>query len=172
MQLETPSFVAKKDRFWQMVHQLNQIVNIHCNLLSSCQRFFVLLFFKGGAGVAIGVETGNLFLLMFVIGMETLSCLPKRVKLRGFLPGWKVKGKGSKGMDVSYLLFMWFEALLDLRINLEKSELILVGRVEDIRELVNEFRCKVVTLPSTYLGFSLVAPFKFVAIWDCFEERF
>ena len=171
MQLETP-LVAKKDRFWQMVDQLDQIVNTHCNLLSYCQRFFVCLFFKVGAGMAGGVETGNLFLLMFVIGMETLSCLPNRVKFGGFLPGWKVKGKGSKGMDVSYLFFMWFEALLDLRINLEKSEVILVGRVEDIRELVNEFRCKVVTLPSTYLGLSLVDPFKFVAIWDCFEERF
>lgn len=32
-------------------------------------------------------------------------------------------------------LLMWFEAILGLRINLEKSEIILVGRVENIEDL-------------------------------------
>ncbi|RVW55079.1 hypothetical protein CK203_067115 [Vitis vinifera] len=39
-----------------------------------------------------------------------------------------------------------------LRINLEKSELILVGRVENIDDLAMEFGCRVGSLPSTYLG--------------------
>ncbi|KAL6312823.1 hypothetical protein AAG906_024678 [Vitis piasezkii] len=32
--------------------------------------------------------------------------------------------------------------------------------------------CKVGSLPSTYLGMSLGAPFKSVAVWDGVEERF
>lgn len=68
---------------------------------------------------------------------------------------------------------MWFEAMSRLRINLEKSEFLPVGRVENIKELAHEFGCKVGTLPSTYLGFPLLgASFKSVAVWDGVEERF
>ena len=56
--------------------------------------------------------------------------------------------------------------------NLEKSELIPVGRVENVEELAEEFGYKVGRLPSTYLGMSLGAPFKFVAAWNGTEERF
>ena len=44
---------------------------------------------------------------------------------------------------------MWFEVVLGLRINLEKSELILVGRVEDIDDLAMDFGCRVGNLPFT-----------------------
>ena len=37
--------------------------------------------------------------------MEALSCLLKRAKLEGFFLGWKVKGRGGEGLDVSHLLF-------------------------------------------------------------------
>ncbi|KAJ9675675.1 hypothetical protein PVL29_024544 [Vitis rotundifolia] len=67
---------------------------------------------------------------------------------------------------------MWFEAVLGLRINLEKSELIPVGRVENIEDLALEFSCRVGSLPSTYLGLPLGAPFKSVSVWDGVEERF
>ena len=67
---------------------------------------------------------------------------------------------------------MWFEAILGLRANLEKSELILVGRVENVEELAEEFGYKVGKLPSTYLGMPLGAPFKSVAAWNGIEERF
>ena len=69
-------------------------------------------------------------------------------------------------------LLMWFEAISGLRANLEKSELIPVGRVENVEELADEFGYKVGKLSSTYLGISLGAPFKFVAAWDGIEERF
>ena len=67
---------------------------------------------------------------------------------------------------------MWFEAISGLRANLEKSELIPVGRVENADELADEFGYKVGKLPSTYLGMPLGAPFKCVAAWDGIEERF
>ena len=68
---------------------------------------------------------------------------------------------------------MWFEALSGLKANLEKSELIPIGRVENVEELADEFGYKVGNLPpSTYLGMPLGAPFKSVGAWDGKEERF
>ena len=67
---------------------------------------------------------------------------------------------------------MWFETILGLRVNLDKSELILVGRVENVEEPTEEFGYKVGRLPSTYLGMPLGAPFKSTAAWYGIEERF
>ena len=52
---------------------------------------------------------------------------------------------------------MWFEALLGLRINLEKNELILIERVDDVEALASKLGCKVDSLPSTYLGFPITS---------------
>ena len=67
---------------------------------------------------------------------------------------------------------MWFEACLGLRINLEKSELIPVGRVHDIEDLALELGCRVGGLPFCYLGLPLGAFFKLEAVWDVVEEWF
>ena len=67
---------------------------------------------------------------------------------------------------------MWFEGASGLRINLEKSELIPVGRVESMDDLAGEFGCSSGSLPTTYLGMPLGAPFKSVTVWDGVEERF
>ena len=99
-----------------------------------------------------------------------------------------VQGRKGEGVQISHLLFaddtlifceakeeqstylrwllMWFEAISGLRANLEKSELIPVGRVENVEELADEFSYKVGKLPSTYLGMSLGAPFKSVVAWE------
>ncbi|RVW35346.1 hypothetical protein CK203_077023 [Vitis vinifera] len=50
-----------------------------------------------------------------------------------------------------------------LRVNMNKSELILVGKVENVEDLVTELRCQVGSLLSTYLGMSLGARFNSVA---------
>ena len=65
---------------------------------------------------------------------------------------------------------MWFKAMLGLKVNLDKSEIIVVGRVENVEEVALEFGCKVSKLPS-YLGLPLGARFKEVATWDGVEER-
>ena len=123
---------------------------------------------------------------LFVIFMEALICLLKRPKSGGFLLGWWVNGKGGKGVEVTYLLFvddtlvfcesfhdqltylcwllMCFETFFRLKVNLEKSELIPVGSVKNVDELAKEFGCKVGAFHSTYLGFPLGASFKFVAV--------
>ncbi|RVX12904.1 Transposon TX1 uncharacterized 149 kDa protein [Vitis vinifera] len=91
---------------------------------------------------------------LFVVLMEAFSCLLKRAVAGGFLSPCLVRGRRG------------------LRANLEKSELIPVGRVENVEELADEFGYKVGKLPSTYLGMPLGAPFKCVAAWDGIEERF
>ena len=66
---------------------------------------------------------------------------------------------------------MWFEAMSGLRVNLDKKELILVGRVENVEELTIECGCKFSTHSSSYLGLPLGARFKDVAVWDEVKER-
>ena len=67
---------------------------------------------------------------------------------------------------------MWFEAISRLRINLDKSELIPVGRVDNVEELASKLGCMVESLPSSYLAMSLHVPFKFVVVWDGVKKRF
>ena len=46
-------------------------------------------------------------------------------------------------------VFFWFEAVFGLKINWDKSELILVGRVDNVVELAVEFDCRVGSFPTT-----------------------
>ena len=66
---------------------------------------------------------------------------------------------------------MWFEAISELSINLDKSKLMPIERVENLEKLALEFGCKVGALPSSYLGVPLGAPFKSMVVWDGIEER-
>ncbi|RVW30599.1 LINE-1 reverse transcriptase-like [Vitis vinifera] len=131
---------------------------------------------------------------LFVIAMEVFSAFLKRAVEGGYLSGCRVKGRSEEGVLISHLLFaddtlvfcnpsqdhltylswllMWFEAASGMRINLEKSELIPVGRVENMDDLAWEFGCKVGSLPSTYLGMPLGASFKSTSVWDGVEDRF
>ncbi|RVW23505.1 Transposon TX1 uncharacterized 149 kDa protein [Vitis vinifera] len=130
---------------------------------------------------------------LFVLGMEALSSLINRAVRRGFLSGCRIGGREGVGNQVMHLLFaddtlvfcddsqeqlaflswllMWFEAISGLRINLNKSEILLVDRVENAELLAAELGCKVGSLPSTYLGLPLGASHKSVKVWDGVEER-
>ena len=59
-----------------------------------------------------------------------------------------------------------------MRINLDKSEILSVGRVENLEASALEFGCKVRRLPTSYLGLPLGAQHKFMATWDGVEEIF
>ncbi|RVW28885.1 putative ribonuclease H protein [Vitis vinifera] len=74
-------------------------------------------------------------------------------------------------MAILSCLLMWFEAISDLSINLNKSEILSMGRVENVEVLASELGCKVGSLPSTFLGLPLGAPHKSVVVWDGVEER-
>ena len=148
-------------------------------------------FFQSSKGLRQG---DPLSLYLFVIAMEVFSAFLQRAVEGGYLSGCRVKGRSEEGVLISHLLFaddtlvfckpsqdhlthlswllMWFEAASGLRINLDKSELIPVGRVENMDDLAWEFGCKVGSLPSTYLGMPLGASFKSTSVWDGVEDRF
>ena len=67
---------------------------------------------------------------------------------------------------------MWFEAILGLRINLNKSEIILEGNITHVEILASDLGCKVGSLPSTYLGLPLGAPHNSMVVWNAIEKRF
>ncbi|RVW49119.1 putative ribonuclease H protein [Vitis vinifera] len=104
--------------------------------------------------------------IQWCIGTVSFSVLINESKGGGVFVGGGIS-------VVSYLswLLMWFEAMSGLKVNLDKSEIIAVGRVENVEEVALEFGCKVSRLPSTYLGLPLGARFKEVATWDGVEER-
>ncbi|RVW56016.1 LINE-1 reverse transcriptase-like [Vitis vinifera] len=107
---------------------------------------------------------------LFVIAMEVFSSMMRRAISGGYLAVWKVSGGRGEGMHISHLLFaddtlvfcedspdemtylswllMWFEACSGLRINLEKSEIILL------------------------FGNAPWAAFNSLAVWNGVEERF
>ncbi|RVW29484.1 hypothetical protein CK203_093718 [Vitis vinifera] len=94
----------------------------------STASFFVLVndtstdFFQSSRGLRQGDPLSP---YLFVIDMEVFSLFLKRVVDEGFMLGCRMKGYVS-----------------GLRINLEKSELIPVGRVENIDDLALDFGCK------------------------------
>ena len=67
---------------------------------------------------------------------------------------------------------MWFEALSGLRINLNKSEILPIGSVDNAKELAVELGCRIGSLPTSYLGLPLRAKHTVVGVWDTVEERF
>ena len=123
--------------------------------------------------------------------MEALSYFLRRAREGGFLASFKVNGRDGEGLEVTHLLFvddilvfcevsraqmtylswllMWFEVISNMKINLTKSEFILIGSVED---LALEIGCKVGVLPTTYLGLPLGTPHNLLVAWDGVEERF
>ena len=67
---------------------------------------------------------------------------------------------------------MWFEAFSGLKINLNKSVIISLGRVNNAEVLASELGYGVGYLPTTYLGLPLGAPHRAMGVWDSIEERF
>ena len=131
---------------------------------------------------------------LFVIGMEALSGMLKRAVEGSFISGCRFHGREGGDIVISHLLYaddtilfceanseqltylrwtlMWFEAFSGLRINLFKSVIIPLGRVDNVEELADELGCEVGSLPSTYLGLPLGAPHRALGVWDSIEDRF
>ena len=129
--------------------------------------------------------------------MEALNCLINRAVEGNYLSGSRIidgRGGGRSELVISHLLyaddtlifceankdqlkylswiFKWFEALSGLKINLNKSEIIPIGPVDNVEELANELGCKTGSFPTSYLGLPLGAKHKAVGVWDSIEERF
>lgn len=120
--------------------------------------------------------------LLFVIVIEALGKMISATVSWGLLFGFSV-GTGSDGrIDISHLLcvddtlilcgtvpdhlrllrclFLCFEVVSGLKINLAKSEFVSVGIVNNVEGLAKILGCRVSSLPKKYLGLSLGASFK------------
>ena len=86
-------------------------------------------------------------------------------------PLFSARIQKTKWHILSWIL-AWFEALSRLRINLDKSSLLPVDRVENKENLALEFGCKICSLPAKYFGLPLGAKHNAVSVWDGVEERF
>ena len=80
----------------------------------------------------------------------------------------------ANNVQLRYLswVFLWFEAISGLKVNRDKSEVIPVGRVDSLENIVSVLGCSIGKLSSSYLGLPLGASFKFSRVWDVVEERF
>ncbi|RVW48778.1 hypothetical protein CK203_076109 [Vitis vinifera] len=116
-----------------------------------------------------------------VVGLDVELHIHSQVFRRavegGFLSGCRIRGGGRQPVHISHLLFaddtivfcearkehlthlswilFWFEVASGLRINLDKSEIIPVGEVEEMEEMATELGCRVDSMPSVYLGLAL-----------------
>jgi hypothetical protein len=99
-----------------------------------------------------------------------------------FLSGFRVDSLNNTPLAISHLLFvddtfimcdanndqiltldhifMCFEAISGLKVNLQKSKLLVVGEVPHIEKLASILSCNISSLPLRYLGLPLGAPFK------------
>ena len=73
-------------------------------------------------------------------------------------------------MHLTWILF-WFKAVLGLNINLDKSEVIPVGEVEEVNKMAVEIGCRVGQLSAVYLGLPLGTPNKATSVWDEVKEK-
>ncbi|RVW89589.1 hypothetical protein CK203_036424 [Vitis vinifera] len=126
--------------------------------------------------------------------MEALSQLLSCARNGSFIYGFRVGGRGRKGLIVSHPLFaddtlifcdadadqlqylswtfMWFEAISSLKVNLSKTEAIPMGEGIPMETLASVLGCKIGSLPTSYLGLPLRAPYKATRVWETVEERF
>ncbi|RVW62021.1 hypothetical protein CK203_062421 [Vitis vinifera] len=117
-----------------------------------------------------------------------------RARSGGFIEGFKVGNTNGIERDLLHLLFaddtflfykansgqlhylswvfLWFEAISGLKVNRDKSEVIPIGRVDYLENIVSVLGCRIGKLPSSYLGLPLGAHFKSARMWDIVEERF
>jgi len=124
--------------------------------------------------------------LLFVFVMEALSPMISAAVSGGLLEGFIVGNAtfshllftddtlifcNALSSQLHYLrsLFLLFEPASGLKVNLAKSELILVGDVDQV-ESFSRYRCGVGTLPVKYLGLPLGTSYKSIHIWDSVIE--
>ena len=69
------------------------------------------------------------------------------------------------------MIFIWFEAVSGLKINLGVSEIVPVGAVQYIDLFLAVLGCKQGSLPMKYLGLPLGAKFKDKSIWNPILEK-
>ena len=64
-----------------------------------------------------------------------------------------------------------FQAFTGLKVNVGKSEIVLIGEVRNIQFLANILQCRVGSFPMIYLGMPLGTLYKTPSIWNPILER-
>ena len=92
----------------------------------------------------------------------------------------------SVGVHISHLLFVemflgtnvvlmlalsCFQVFMGLKVNVGKSEIVLIGEVNDLDALANILHCRMGSLPMNYLGMPLRTSFKTASIWNPILEK-
>ena len=141
------------------------------------------------------VETrGPTIPLLFLLIMEVLSRLLKKTEECNLIRGFHVGVVNFVGMCISHLFFVddtilfceasrdqllsirfvlsCFQAFTGLKVNVGKSEIVLVGEVNNLDALANiHLQCRVSSLPMKYLGMPLGTSFKTTSIWNLILEK-
>ena len=148
---------------------------------------------KGFFGSSYGLRQGDpLFPLLFLLIMEVLSRPLRKTEESNLIRGFHVGAVNSVGGRISHLLFVddtilfcdvsreqmlsirlalsCFQAFTGLKINVGKSEIVLVGEVNNLDALAYILHCRVGSLPMKYLGMSL-GTFKTASIWNPILEK-
>jgi hypothetical protein len=139
----------------------------------------------GFFGSSRGIRQGDsLSPLLFLLVMEVLSRMLRRMEEAGLISGFKAGKSLGEGISVSHLLFAddtivfcaavpeqllhlclvltCFEAVTSLGVNMGKSELVPVGTVLNMYQLANILCCRIGALSLLYLCVS----FKASSIWN------
>jgi hypothetical protein len=144
----------------------------------STVRFSILINggLEGFFGSSRGIRHGDsLSPLLFVIVMEALSRMLSRAVEGGLISGFQVGSTDNQLVRVSHLLFAddtlifsdtnpehifnmrllftWFEAISGLKINFNKSEMVLVGNVHKLDSLATIMECEIIQLAMALWGF-------------------
>ena len=115
--------------------------------------------------------------LLFLVMMEVFSKMIKRVEGAGLLRGSKANGRQGGRVCVSHLLFadntilfydaneeqilhvrmllLCFQAMIGLKVNTLKSEMVPIEEVPNVHVLAEILSCRIGSLPMTYLGMPL-----------------
>ena len=166
-----------------------------CSWIKACissVQFSILVngspsgFFSSSQGLRQGDPLSS---LLFLLVMEVLSKMLRKMVEDGFLTGFSV----GRDVSISHLLFAddsilfcdanpqhlmyiqlvltFFEAVIGLRVNLRKSEMVPEGDVPNLRVLADIISCRIGSLPMSYLGMPLGANFKSKTVWNSILEK-